>query len=74
MNALVVCIEEEAIQRARADYIANMLCMIARPNYETEIPLFSEMFEMMPKVEPMTAEEIYNHVMDRLDEYSGKEV
>lgn len=49
-----------------------MLCMIARPNYETEIPLFSDIMDSEKPDNKMTTDEIFDHVMNRLDEYAEK--
>lgn len=55
------------------EYMADMLCLIARPNYESKISLFSELWEKRGKSpENKTADEIFDDVMNKLDEYSKK--
>ena len=75
MDALTAVMEEEVLRKAWMEYTADMLCMIARPNYEKEIPLYSDLINKDTKTtNNMTADEIYDHVMNRLDELSGKGV
>ena len=73
MDALIAAMEEELHKKAWMEYTADMLCMIAKPNYESEIPLYSELINKGTKPNNnMTADEIYDHVMNRLDELSKK--
>lgn len=66
-------LEEELEEEAWKEYTANILCMIARPNYETTIPMYSELIAEEKKPENnLTADEIFNNVMDKLDELITK--
>ena len=48
------------------DYTADILAMIARPNYETNIPLFTEL--MNPEQQkPKTASEIKSDILKKLE-------
>jgi len=52
-----------------------MLCLIARPNYESKISLFSELWEKRGKSpENKTADEIYDGVLAKLDKYADKKL
>ena len=67
-------VESELEDMAWKDYIANILCLIARPNYESEIPMYTDLIDWKKAVEDnRTAEEIYNSVIGKLEELEKKE-
>lgn len=65
-------VEEELELDSWRCYTANILCMIARPNYESEIPLYTDLIEGKKPENNMTADEIYDHIMEKLDELEMK--
>ena len=73
-DTLAVCVEEEVRQEALKEYMADMLCLIARPHYESKISLFSELWTDKGAVSTMTADEIFDHVMNRLDELGNVKI
>ena len=64
-------VREEAVQEAWREYTADLLALIAKPNYSSEIPLFSEMFRKKEEKPKMTAEDIKQHILKRLREYKN---
>ena len=65
--------EEELEDEAWRHYVANILCMIARPQYESTIPMYTDLMSEKKPESNMTSEEIYNQVMGKLDELIAKE-
>lgn len=66
-EALMLMIEDELEHESWKDYTANMLCMIARPQYESEIPLYTDLAEKTKPENKMTADEIFDQVINKLD-------
>ena len=49
------------------EYVADMLCLIARPKYETEISMYSELVHKnVNKTANMTGEEVRQYVLKKL--------
>lgn len=66
-DALIAMVEDELELDLWRDYTANALCLIARPQYESEIPFYTSLLGQEKPENNMTAEEIYDQVMNRLD-------
>ena len=68
----MVCLEDEMKTDVWKEYTADMLCLVARPHYESKLPLYSELFESRNVNNNMTADEIFDHVVNKLDEMIAK--
>lgn len=67
-------VEADIEQEAWQDYTANILCMIARPQYESEIPMYTKLAGHEKPENEMTSEEIFDNIMNKLDELAMKGV
>ena len=72
VHALMVCLEDEIKNDVWKEYTANFLCLVARPNYESKLPLYSELLEIEKVNNNMTTDEIIDNVVSKLDEIIAK--
>lgn len=70
MDALYVTVRDEQVRSGWREYVADLLCLLAQPHYEKEIPFFRD--TVQKKAEPMTAEEIKQHVREKLHSFGRK--
>ena len=73
-DALIACVEDEVRQDALKEYMADMLCLIARPHYKSNISMFSELYKEVETNSNKTADEIFDGVLAKLDKYADKKL
>ena len=67
-RALLAFMADEAERRNWRVYLADMLCYNVRPKYVSEMPLYSSCLRKSPKGKEMSAEEVKQHILQRLQE------